>query len=90
MIRVMFIEYRHKFMKYKHDLLNFLLILLSTRILKNSCSDADYVIHIAEFSSVCLCILLSSLCLILYVSNTKYLMVFQSMSILLYLDNLET
>ena len=44
------------------------------------------MIHNSEFSSVHLHILLSSSCLVLYVSNTKYSMMFQSISVLLYLD----
>ena len=55
--------------------------------MKNSCSDLGHVICDSEFSSVHLHILLSSLCLILYVSNTKYSMMFQSISVLLYLDS---
>ena len=86
MVHVMFIEHEHEFLEHEHRFIKSHVVLSPVRTLKNSCSDLNHVICTAEFSLMHSHILLSSLCLVLYVSNTKYLMVFQSISVLFYLD----
>ena len=85
-IHVMFIEHEHRFLEHEHRFIKLHVVLLLVRALKNSCPNPGHVTCTAEFSSAHSHILLSSLCLVLYVSNTKYSMVFQSISVLLYLD----
>ena len=85
-VHVMFIEHEHRFLEHEYRFIKLHVVLLLTRTLKNSCSNLGHVTCTAEFSLTHLHTLLPSLCLILYVSNTKYSMVFQSISVLLYLD----
>ena len=85
-VHVMFIEHEHRFLEHEHRFIKPHVVLSPVRTLKDSCPDLGHVTHTAEFSLMHSHTLLPSLCLILYVSNTKYLMVFQSISVLLYLD----
>ena len=85
-VHVMFIEHEHRFLEHEHRFIEPHVVLSLVRALKNSCPNLSHVTRAAEFSSAHPHTLLPSLCLVLYVSNTKYLMVFQSISVLPYLD----
>ena len=86
-IHVMFIEHEHRFLEHEYRFIESHVVLSLMRTLKNSCLNLSHVTCTAEFSLMHSHTLLPSLCLILYVSNTKYSMMFQSISVLLYLDS---